>query len=63
MVAIEKLCATYILGIDSTRQKQKSVAVIGLKSANAYQWCRNINAKCFILKYKIWQWKKKRFLV
>lgn len=55
MVAIEKLCAIYILGIKSTRQKQKSLAVIGLKSANAYHWCININAKCFILKYKIWQ--------
>lgn len=55
MVAIEKLCAIYILGIKSTRQKQKSLAVIGLKSANVNHWCRNINAKCFILKYKIWQ--------
>lgn len=55
MVAIEKLRAIYILGIKSARQKQKYLAVIGLKSANAYHWCRNINAKCFILKHKIWQ--------
>lgn len=35
--------------------------MIGLKSAHAYHWCRNINAKCFILKYNIWQSKKQIF--